>query len=438
MVDLSRTALMSEIGGAGLKRSSGYVQEEFLRELSGAAGMRRYREMRDNDPCVGAMLYLITRLLQRLTWEIHPADETSSDDQAAAEFIAESFDRMNLPWSDVFAEAAQQFVFGWALAELVYARDGKGIIWDTWAFRAQESLSEWVFDPETDRAMAMVQRLWTDHNPRTIPLAKCIHFRMSKSKGNPESIAGIRNAYRPWYYSTRLQEIESIGAERDLVGVPVAHIPLRFMSADATAADKAFYERIKTLVRNIRRDQHEGLVLPSDLYPDTNQPMVSFSLLSTGGTRQFDLNTVITRYEQRILMTALADFIMLGHEKVGSFALSSDKTDMFIVALSGMVGQMAKDIESQAFDRLLALNGMIGRCKLTHSDFEKPNLIEIADFVAKLTGVGALTPGELDLENTLRALADLPPIDEQMHSKLQEDSTSDEPTDRNNRQPPDE
>lgn len=72
------------------------------------------------------------------------------------------------------------------------------------------------------------------------------------------------------------------------------------------------------MVKNLRRNESEGLVLPHGYEAE---------LLSTGGTRQFDTNAIINRYDTKIAQTVLADFIMLGHEKTGSFALSSDKTE---------------------------------------------------------------------------------------------------------------
>lgn len=69
---------------------------------------------------------------------------------------------------------------------------------------------------------------------------------------------------------------------------------------------------------------YEGLVLPAGYEAE---------LLSTGGTRQFDTNAIINRYDAKIAQTVMADFIMLGHEQTGSFALSEDKTELFAVAL---------------------------------------------------------------------------------------------------------
>ena len=79
-------------------------------------------------------------------------------------------------------------------------------------------------------------------------------------------------------------------------------------------------DAFKKMVRGVRRDENEGLVLPTQYDPDTKQPLFDFELMSSGGTRQFDTNSIISRYEQRILMSVLADFILVGHEDTGSYS----------------------------------------------------------------------------------------------------------------------
>ncbi|WP_155274431.1 hypothetical protein [Piscirickettsia salmonis] len=44
-------------------------------------------------------------------------------------------------------------------------------------------------------------------------------FRTTSRKGNPEGRSILRNAYQPWYYKKNLESIESIGIERNLVGL---------------------------------------------------------------------------------------------------------------------------------------------------------------------------------------------------------------------------
>ena len=48
---------LTELGTSGLRRSGGFVHEEFLNQLRGRRGFLVYREMADNDPVIGSILY---------------------------------------------------------------------------------------------------------------------------------------------------------------------------------------------------------------------------------------------------------------------------------------------------------------------------------------------------------------------------------------------
>ncbi len=63
------------------------------------------------------------------------------------------------------------------------------------------------------------------------------------------------------------------------------------------------------LVRNIRRDEKEGIVLPHGW---------TFSLVSGGSRRQFEIGSIIERIDNRMAMTCMADFVLLGHQQTGS------------------------------------------------------------------------------------------------------------------------
>ena len=101
------------------------------------------------------------------------------------------------------------------------------------------------------------------------------------------------------------------------------------------------------------------------------------------------------------------DFILLGHEKVGSFALSSNKTDLFATALGAWL-QMIADVLDEGAARLLSVNGLPGRCCVKPGDIESPDLTELGDYITKLTSAGVPLFPDADLEKHLRDAAHLP------------------------------
>jgi hypothetical protein len=160
----------------------------------------------------------------------------------------------------------------------------------------------------------------------------------------------------------------------------------------------------------VRRDENEGLVLPTQYDPDTKQPLFDFELMSSGGTRQFDTNGIINRYEQRILMSVLADFILVGHEDTGSYSLHTDKTGIFRAALNAITKTIADTLNRYAVPRLFAVNGWkldeLPRFEPTNVD--PPALDQLAAFISSTAGAGMQWFPDPELEKYIREIARLP------------------------------
>lgn len=420
-------SIFTEFGTGGVKRSGGYIDDEPLVELRGARGAKIIRQMLLNDPIIGALLFTIKMLVRQVDWRVEAASEDNADQQIA-EFIREAlFEDMAVSWHDTLSDVVTFLPWGWELSELVYKRrsgdsrdaslrskfsDGK-IGWQAWPIRSQETLSEWQFDP-SGNVTAMVQVASPDYLTRTIPIEKALLFRSEPNRGNPQGYSILRNAYRPWRMKTRIENLEGIGIERDLAGLPVIKLPPEYMAETASPAQKAVYAYAQEMVANIRNDEQGGVVMPM-AYDKEGHPLFELMLLSTGGARQFNINETINRYDHRILASVLADFILLGAEKVGSFALSSDKTALFAVALGAWLQSIAGVVNTDAIPRLLRLNGMPTEAapRLAHGDIEVPDLTELADYIQRLVMVGVLTP-DPSLEAYARQVASLPALPEEV------------------------
>lgn len=406
-----------EYGRTGLFRfNTGWIYEEFLRELQGRKGVEVYKEMSENDDVIGAILFATEMLMRQTSWSIQEAGPGDADVDAA-EFVRTCMDDMEETWSDFISEVLSFLTYGWSYHEIVYKRRmgntrnpetkskySDGLIgWRKLPIRSQDTLWEWKYD-EKDNLTGLIQCAPPNYEQVFIPIEKALHFKTKSRKGNPEGRSVLRNSYRNWYFKRRIQEIEGIGIERDLAGLPVLEAPEGVdIWSDEYAAELAKAERI---VRSVRRDEREGIVLGNGW---------KFSLTSTGGRRQFDTNQIIERYDTRMAMTVLADFVLLGHQAVGSFALSSDKTELFGVALGAFLDLICEVFNNQAIPRLIDINGehfagITDYPILTHGDIETQDLGQLGEFVSKMVGIGAITPDE-SMEDYLRLAADLPERD---------------------------
>lgn len=418
---------MHEIGDTGLKRAAGIIDEEFLPALRGRKAVKVFREMALNDPTVGAMLFAIEQLLRQVEWTVVSEDSTPEGEEAVS-FVESCMDDMSHTWDDMVAEILSFITFGWSWHEIVYKKrvgpwendprrrskytDGM-YGWRKIAIRSQETLQRWVFD-EDGGIRAMVQMPPPHYGMRVIPIERSLLFRSRQSKGSPEGISLLRNAYRPWFFKKRLEEFEAIGVERDLAGMPVARVPSDYMKAPKGSDKNKTYLAFKKMVQNVRRDEHEGLVIPREYDPETKQDLFDFELMSSGGGRTFDTNALITRYEQRILMTVLADFIMLGNNQTGSYAMHVDKTGIFRAALNSLANVIADTFNRHAIPRLFELNGWKPDelPKIKPSNVDPPNLTELSSFMQSMSGLGMQFFPDPDLEKYLRDTAHLPELSE--------------------------
>jgi len=421
---------LTELGSTGLRRSGGTVYEEFLVNLRGIRGAKTYREMADNDPTIGSMLFAIEKVITRLEWRVDPFSDNSKDgdispeDKEVAAFVESCLHDMSESWDSALSQMLSMLVFGFSYHEIVYKiregdskdpqrkskfNDGR-IGWRKMPIRAQETLFRWMMDDDGG-IQGMVQVDPSSGGIHHIPIEKSLLFRTSSQKNNPEGRSLLRNAYRSWYFKRRIEEIEAIGIERDLAGLPVAYVPPEFLSSTATAEQASVLASIQSIVTSIKRNEQEGIVMPS-MYDDQGHKVFDLVLLSSGGSRQFDTDKVIQRYDQRIAMSILSDFILLGSDRVGSYALGTSKMDLWSMSVDSIAKNIAEVINQHAIPRLLKLNGMdVSRAPyLTYGEVSHVDLNEIAGFVGNLVQTGAIVP-DPKLEEYLRDLAGLPPAE---------------------------
>ena len=414
-----------EIGRIGQQRygihgKSSLFMEEFLPELQGISGIRVYTEMANNDATVGAELFAIENLMRHADFTVEPGGETAKDKEAA-EFVESCMNDMEETWAEFLSECLSFITYGWSYHEICYKRRvGKtsspitkskykdGLIgWRKLPIRAQDTLFGWEYKDGTDDLIGMTQYAPPDYVMATIPIEKALHFKTRSRKRNPEGTSILRTAYRAWYFKKRIEEIEGYGMERDLAGFPVLYAPegMDIWSTDDEDMLQAYAEAL-SIVSKIRRDALEGVVLPGG---DTGWKL---ELLASSGKRQFDTNAIIDRYDKRIATAVLADFVMLGQQQVGSFALADSKTKIFALSIGSYLDIICEVFNNQAIPRLIDMNeshfaGITDYPKMKHGDIDEQDIAQFANAIATLVGAGALVPDE-EMEKEIRRVLKLP------------------------------
>lgn len=424
--EVERVDPMLEIGVTGLRRSAGYVDEEYLPKLRGRAAVQVYAEMA-NDPIMASLLFAVERLVMACEWRVKPGGKTP-DDTKAAEFLESVMHDMSHTWSSLIQEILTCLTYGWSWHEVVYKRrqgpwareshlrskhsdDLIGI--RKMPIRGQETLLKWVFDESGD-VKAMVQLAPPVYRQQTIPIGRSALFRYRQHKGNPEGVSMMRPAYRPYFFKKRIEEIEAVGVERDLAGLPVATVPVELLNAKPGTQGYNTVQAFKKLIRGLKRNEEEGVVFPMAYDQDTKQPLYKLELLNSGGARTFNTSEIIGRYEQRMLMTVLADWILVGHEGGGSYSMHIDKTGVFRAALNSVTEMIADVFNQHVVPRLFAINNWRPETlpKIVPDDVDAPDIAVLGSFMSSMQAAGVSWFPDPDLENYVRDAARLPKLDD--------------------------
>lgn len=412
-----------QVGIVGLRQSAGYVFEEFLPELRWPNAGKVYQQMADNDPVVGAILYLAEMLIRGAEWHVQPAS-SSEVDQEAADFLESCMNDMEVSWANTITEILSMLTYGWSFHEILYkVRRGphernpkfrskysdSRFGWRGFPIRSQASWEKWVFDSNGE-LVAFQQRPEPTYQLYTIPMTKGLLFRTRVSRGNPEGRSLLRNAYRPYFFKEKFEEIEGIGIERDLAGLPVLKTPEDLDLWDEDDPDMVkLRNQAETLVSSIRRDSQEGIILPAGW---------ELSLLSSGSTRTINIGEVIQRYDTRIAITMLSDLVLIGSgSKSGSFAMADVKQSMLSNALQAQLYNIADVFNQNAVPQLFELNSwdLEDLPKIVPGQINSPSLKEVA---VMLRAMNLDLTKDLDLNNYVRSLMSMPQLSQEEFDEI--------------------
>lgn len=355
------------VGVIGLKTASGKVEEEFLDQLQWPEAGRVYQEMAYNDATIGACLYVIETLIRKANWHTEAAS-TETGDIEAAEFLESCmFDMQDQTWDDFISEALSMLVYGFSFHEIIYKTrrgptekdlkfrsnytDGR-IGWQELPVRSQATLDEWLFDEATGKPTHFVQdpsKVGSSAPKQEIPIEGNLLFKTKAARGNPEGWSILRRAYRSWYFKRYIEELEGIGIERSLAGIPLLQppedVPLFDPDNDEMREMLAWSQN---LVNELRQDKNHGIVLPGGW---------ELKLVGAEGSAKApDTDTIIRRHENRIAVSMLSDVIMMGGDRTGSFALADTKQGILVASLQTIINTIASTLNTYAVPTLFAVN----------------------------------------------------------------------------------
>jgi hypothetical protein len=400
---------MRQLSLPGTRILAGQVFEDPLVELQGLRGLQLLERM-SLDPTVAALLRGVELPIRSARWIVEPASEDPKHVAMADymhwclyEFGTQSMD-------DVLRQALQMNWSGFSVSEIVYdiVQDGEYanyVGWDKLSYMHPFSKWRWNVEEVDSPSGSRIRRLvsMTQLAPplyveTVVPREKMLMWVHDQLGENFDGRPLIRQAYKAYFYKDLLQKIQAIGLERAYVGIPHISYPEDFTDAEVAAA--------RVIGENLRTSENAAAIAPEHIG-------VAILTNKIEGTA---MQTAIDRHDTNILKSCLAQFIDLGTKSVGSYSLSQDQSELFLMALNALANYTAQVFNLEPgipqlmrfnFDGVTAADmprlshGIVGQGR---------NLDKLARGMGVLSQWGILTPDD-SLEDWVREQLEAPERD---------------------------
>lgn len=378
--DYLESLAMQEIGGNGLQESDGSIYEQVKEELRFPQAANTYKLMY-NDPLIFAAINLTINMMAKVGWGVRPKKTKTAKQVKYSNFIEECMgDLEGQSWKEFIKTVLTMVPYGFSVQEKVFRRRTRKngsmyndnlVGWKKLAHRSQNTVRKWEFSDDGRELIGLYQDLSTlAGNDRYGKLMASpeyktdgLHLKRQKfllfrhgGSDNPEGHSPLAACYIPWRYKTTLEEHECIGVSRDLRGLPLIKLHPKYMSADASEADKKVYQYFMRMVELMNSGENAGGVIPA-MYDDKGNALVDFSLMGVNGAKAYDTDKIIKRYEDKILTALFADILKLGHNTHGSFSLAGAKTNITAINIEARLQEIADVINNDLIPHTFALNG---------------------------------------------------------------------------------
>ena len=438
----SKTRSKTEIGYSGANTRFGQIRaDEFQNELKGKQGIRKYREMRDNDATIGAVMYATEQILRDVPRIVEPADKKNEKAVEMAKWLETVFDDMEHSLDDHISEALSSLTFGFAVFEPVYKIRGGPKFVDPkrkskhsdghYGIRKLASRAQWTIDSfKVDEKTGEILGVNQERSALTsnfIPKNKLVHYRTTTTNNDPSGRSILRNAFKSYVYLNTMQVTEGIAVERELNGIPIIRIPSDYLADDATEDQVAIRKMAERIGRDLKFNEQGSIVLPSDVWvvedKATTHRLVDVELIASNGNRNIAIDPIIRRYQHDIARSVMAEFLMLGSSTTGSYALSKSKTDIFLRSVESYINTIYDVLNEQVVKPLWEINGFDVELMptLKAGDVAPHDLDALGSYLRNLNGADINLTEQVDIIDALLANAELPLLDRELYQKSLEE-----------------
>ncbi|WWT49294.1 hypothetical protein [Escherichia phage vB_EcoM-LTH01] len=346
-------------------------------------------EAMKQDATVATGLDMLYTFVEKAFKDFKVIPGKSKESQDAAEFITFCLRNMEGQTLRQFARDAATFnEYGISVVEKVYTQIQTGEYAGRFkiknlAFRPQASLSRknpLVYSDDGSRVIGVKQSLdsfknYTDSplgasmsgltgsrrgNDVVIPANKLMIMTTGGSSSQALGVSPLVACYRPWREKVLIENLEVVGATKDMGGVIELKIPSAILNKAAIDPSSYEAEMVQGLMMdaaNAHSGEQSFFMLPSDV--KDNSPLYSMSLKGIDGMgKQYSTRDLISDRKKSILDRLGAGFLNVGNDASGSYNLSESKQTIHTQFVQRVNEIIAEALNENLLPQLLALNGI--------------------------------------------------------------------------------
>jgi len=374
---LKKDEVLTEIGQTGTTITQGFLTGvDYNAELTGTRRISEYDKMRLGDATCRAGLLACKLPLLAAEWYIKGPDGKDDLSEASAFIHKQFFDNPTFSWTVFLRQALTLCEYGNAIFEKVYRIDQDGRIGlERFAQRMSKTIHRWTLK---DGKSPGVYQILPVGGTAQIPRWKLLYFINEQEGSNYEGISLLRAAHKNWYYKDLYYKVDAIATEKQGVGIVRIKRPPQASQQDI---DKA-----REIAKNMRANEESFIDLPAGFEID---------FMQTHADTLKNSSDMVNHHDRQIVKAMLAQFIELGAQQSGSYALSANHSQLFLLGLEYLAKILQEEI-NHAIRELCDLNFFDLKKKneyptLEYSSIGQVDVDKMAEAMYKLATGGLIT-----------------------------------------------
>lgn len=418
-------------GVPGIAFYGGWIQDnEKNQDLKGQARYTTFSNMIGNTSIVAAGVRFYLNLIAKAGWSVIPAETEDARQESEAirmaDLVEEIMHDMRRPWHRVVRRAAMYRFYGFSIQEWTAKRRDDGTIgYLDIAPRPQATITQW--DLERDgNVLGMIQTPPNGGQDIYLDRGKVIYMLEDSISDSPEGLGLLRHMVNANTRLNLFELLESYSFEGDLRGTPILKGPFAALEDEVRAGTltpedrDAMIQPLNDMLLNHNKSPSRGMTMDSEPYRDEGEngipgstPQWSFEIIQGGDQGQEQVALAIERLNREMARVMGVEGLLLGGEKVGSMALSVDKSQNFGLIVDSSLSEIREQLQSDFLGPLWLLNGWPTELMptLKSEQVQYRDVGQITQALTDMAQAGATLPPDWEGINVVVDLLGLPAID---------------------------